>query len=125
MTEQVQPSPQGGNVIKLLAAAMIAVAGFVGFYYLDQQPIWVRWLLVLIALVGGLAVASKSDLGKEVWQFVQSARIELRKVVWPTRKDTINVTIVVFVAVGLLGLFFWGLDALLATATKWLTTRSA
>ena len=42
MTEQVQPSPQGGNVIKLLAAAMIAVAGFVGFYYLDQQPIWVR-----------------------------------------------------------------------------------
>ena len=125
MTEQVQPDPESGNAIKLLIAAVIVVAGFVGFYYLDQQPIWVRWLLVLFALVGALAVASKSSLGKEVWQFIQSARIELRKVVWPTKKDTTNVTIVVFAAVTVLGLFFWGLDALLATLTKWLTTRGA
>ncbi len=125
MTEQVQTDPEGGNAIKLLLAAVIVVAGFVGFYYMDQQPIWVRWLLVLVALVGGAAVASQSALGKDVWQFIQSARIELRKVVWPTRKDTTNVTIVVFVAVTVLGLFFWGLDAVLASLTKWLTTRSA
>lgn len=125
MTEQVQADPQSGNTIKLLLAAIIVVAGFVGFYYLDQQPIWARWLLVLIALVGGAAVASQSSLGKEVWQFIQSARIELRKVVWPTRKDATNVTIVVFAAVTVLGLFFWGLDAVLASLTKWLTTRGA
>ena len=125
MTEQVQPNPEGGNALKLLIAAVIVVAGFVGFYYLDQQPIWVRWLIVLAALVGGAAIASQSTLGKEVWQFIQSARIELRKVVWPTRKDSTNVTIVVFVAVTVLGLFFWGLDAALAFLTKWLTTRGA
>jgi preprotein translocase subunit SecE len=125
MTEQVQENPQSGNAIMLLIAAAIVIAGFVGFYYLDTQPIWLRWLLVLFALVGAAVVASKSALGKEVWQFIQTARIELRKVVWPTRKDTTNVTIVVFVAVVILGLFFWGLDALLATLTKWLTTRSA
>jgi len=125
MTEQVQATPESGNAAMLSVAAVIVVAGFVGFYYLDQQPIWVRWLLVLATLVGGAFVASKSALGKDVLQFVQGARIELRKVVWPTRKDTINVTIVVFVAVVVLGLFFWGLDMLLATLTKWLTTRSA
>ena len=125
MTEQVQENPESGNAIMLLVAAFIVVAGFVGFYYLDNQPIWARWLLVLFALVGAAAVASKSTLGKEVLLFIQTARVELRKVVWPTRKDTTNVTIVVFVAVVLLGLFFWGLDAVLATLTKWLTTRSA
>jgi len=125
MTEQEQVNPEGGNAIKLLLAAVIVVAGLAGFYYLDQQPIWVRWLLVLFTLVGGAAVASQSALGKEVWQFVQSARIELRKVVWPTRKDSTSITIVVFVAVTVLGLFFWGLDAALAFLTKWLTTRGA
>jgi len=80
---------------------------------------------VLAALVAAAVVASKSALGQEVLQFIQTARIELRKVVWPTRKDTTNITIVVFVAVTVLGLFFWGLDALLATVTKWLTTRGA
>jgi preprotein translocase subunit SecE len=125
MTEQVQATPESGNAVMLSMAAVIVVAGFVGFYYLDQQPIWVRWLLVLATLVGGAFVASKSALGKEVMQFIQGARVELRKVVWPTRKDTTNVTIVVFVAVVVLGLFFWGLDVLLATLTKWLTTRSA
>ncbi len=125
MTEQVQENPESGNTMLLLIAVVIVIAGFVGFYYLDSQPIWLRWLLVLFALVGAAAVASKSALGKDVWRFIQSARIELRKVVWPTKKDTTNVTIVVFVAVVVLGLFFWGLDALLATLTKWLTTRSA
>jgi len=125
MTEQAQENPQSGNAIMLLFAALIGIAGFVGFYYLDSQPIWVRWLLVLAALVAAAVVASKSALGQEVLQFIQTARIELRKVVWPTRKDTTNITIVVFVAVTVLGLFFWGLDALLATVTKWLTTRGA
>jgi len=125
MTEQVQATPESGNAMMLSLAAVIVVAGFVGFYYLDQQPIWVRWLLVLATLTAGAFVASKSALGKDVWQFIQGARIELRKVVWPTTKDTRNVTMVVFVAVVVLGLFFWGLDMLLATLTKWLTSRSA
>jgi preprotein translocase subunit SecE len=125
MTEQVQENPQSGSAIKLLLAAVIMIAGFVGFYYLDQQPIWVRWLLVLAALVGGAWVASQSALGKDVWQFIQGARIELRKVVWPTKKDSRNITLVVFVAVAILGLFFAGLDWILASLTKWLTSRGA
>lgn len=125
MTEQVQASPQSGDAFKLLAAIAVIVAGFVGFYYLDQQPVWVRWLLVLAALVAGSAVASQSALGKEFWQFVYSARIELRKVVWPTKQESMQVTLLVFAVVLILGLFFWGLDAALATMTKWLTSRSA
>lgn len=125
MTEQVQESPRGGDVFKLVAAAGIVIAGFVGFYYLQQQPVWIRWLLVLAALVAGAAVASQSALGKQLWQFVQSARIELRKVVWPTKQESLQVTLLVFVVVIVLGLFFWGLDSLLASLTQWLTSKGA
>lgn len=125
MTEQVQERPGGGDVFKLVAGAAIAVAGFVGFYYLQQFPIWVRWLLVLVALVAGAAVALQSAAGKEFWQFVQSSRVELRKVVWPTRQESIQVTLLVFVVVIVLGLFFWGLDSLLAYLTQLLTSREA
>jgi preprotein translocase subunit SecE len=52
---------------------------------------------------------------------VQSSRVELRKVVWPTSQETVQVTIVVFVMVIVLGLFFWGLDSVLGLLTRWLT----
>jgi len=125
MAEQVQESPRGGDVFKLVAGAAIVIAGFVGFYYLQQQPVWVRWLLVLAALVAGMAVALQSAVGKEFWQFVQSSRTELRKVVWPTKQESIQVTLLVFVVVIVLGLFFWGLDSLLAYLTQMLTGTGA
>ena len=65
------------------------------------------------ALVLGALVSLQSYQGKTFWAFVQSARVELRKVVWPNRQETMQVTIVVFVMVIVLALFFWGLDTLL------------
>ncbi len=53
---------------------------------------------------------------------MQSSRIELRKVVWPDRQETVQVTIVVFVMIIVLSLFFWGLDSLLGVITRWLAT---
>ena len=54
---------------------------------------------------------------------MQSSRIELRKVVWPNRQETMQVTLVVFVMIVVLGLFFWGVDTLLALPDQWLTGR--
>ena len=53
---------------------------------------------------------------------MQSSRIELRKVVWPNRQETVQVTLVVFVMIIVLSLFFWGLDSLLGVITRWLAT---
>jgi preprotein translocase subunit SecE len=122
MTEQVQQ--QGATALdtaKLVAGVLIVVAGLAAFYLLSAQPIWLRWIIVLAGIAAGALVSLQSFQGKTFRAFVQSSRIELRKVVWPNRQETIQVTIVVFVMVIVLSLFFWGLDSLLALLTRWLT----
>ena len=121
MTEQVQENATALDALKLAAGVVILAAGIVGFYLLVDLPIWVRWIIVLAAFAAGAVVSLQSFQGKTFWAFVQSSRVELRKVVWPNRQETWQVTLVVFVMVIVLGLFFWGLDTLLAYVTRWLT----
>ena len=121
MAEQVQESATALDAAKLVAGVAIAAAGIAGFYALGDLPIWARWILVLAAFLAGSFVALQSFQGKTFWAFVQSSRVELRKVVWPNRQETWQVTLVVLVMVIVLGLFFWGLDTLLAFLTRWLT----
>jgi preprotein translocase subunit SecE len=123
MTDQVQENATALDALKLAAGVVILAAGIAGFYLLVDLPIWLRWIIVLAALVVGALVSLQSYQGKEFWGFVQSSRIELRKVVWPNRQETMQVTLVVFVMIIVLGFFFWGVDTLLALLTKWLTGR--
>ena len=123
MTEQVQENATALDAMKLAAGVVIVAAGMVGFYLLGDLPIWLRWIIVLAALVAGGFVSLQSYQGKTFWTFVQSSRIELRKVVWPNRQETAQVTLVVFVMIVILGLFFWGIDSLLGMLTQWLTGR--
>ncbi len=122
MTEQVQQQGAGPlDTAKLAAGVLIVAAGLAGFYLLSSQPIWLRWIIVLASVVVGALVSLQSFQGKTFWAFVQSSRVELRKVVWPSRQETMQVTLVVFVMVIVLSLFFWGLDSLLGLITRWLT----
>jgi preprotein translocase subunit SecE len=123
MTDQVQENATALDALKLAAGVVILAAGIAGFYLLSDLPIWLRWIIVLAALVVGALVSLQSYQGKTFWQFVQSSRVELRKVVWPTTQETWQVTLVVFVMIVVLGLFFWGVDTLLGFLTKWLTGR--
>jgi preprotein translocase subunit SecE len=81
----------------------------------------VRWLIVLAGFGVACAIAMQSSYGRDFWQFVQTSRIELRKVVWPNRQETLQTTLVVLVFVLVSGLFFWLLDMVLAWITKQLT----
>ena len=121
MSEQAQESATALDTAKLVGGVVVLAAGVAGFYMLSTLPIWLRWLIVLAALVLGALVSLQSLQGKTFWSFVQSSRVELRKVVWPERQETTQVTIVVFVMVLVLALFFWGLDTLLALLTRYLT----
>lgn len=121
MTEHVQEGATPLDAAKLAAGVAIVAAGIAGFYLLAEQPIWLRWIIVLASLAAGAFVGLQSHQGKTFSAFVQSSRIELRKVVWPTNQETMQVTLVVFVMVLILGLFFWGLDTLLGALTRWLT----
>lgn len=121
MTEQVQEPQRNGDVLKLVAGAVLAILGFVGFYSLASWPVWSRWLMVLVGLVLGVFVALQSAAGAKLVQYLQGAKIELRKVVWPTKDESWKLTGLVFVVVIVLGLFFWGLDAVLLAVTRRLT----
>jgi preprotein translocase subunit SecE len=121
MNEQVESSATAVDVVKLALGILVFAAGIAGFYYLGEQPQVVRWLIVLAAFGAAVAIASQSQYGRDFWQFFQTSRMELRKVVWPNRQDTLQTTLVVLVFVLVSGVFFWLLDMVLAWATKHLT----
>ena len=107
--------------VKLAAAILIVIAGVAGYYVLASQASWIRWLPVIAGLGLGAVVVAFSRYGSEFRRFLELARIELRKVVWPTRQETLQTTLVVFGFVIVAGIFFWLLDLALAWATKALT----
>jgi preprotein translocase subunit SecE len=122
MTDEIKNTDAGtADKVKLAVAILIVVAGIAGYYVLANQPTWMRWLPVIGSLALAAVVAGFSWYGHHFRQFVESARVELRKIVWPTRQETMQMTLVVFVFVTVAGLFFWGLDLILAWATKQLT----
>jgi len=122
MTDDLKVQEPGtADKAKLAVAVLIVIAGVAGYYVLADQASWLRWLAVVVSLVLAGAVAVFSRYGVEFRHFVELARIELRKVVWPTRDETLKTTGVVLFFVAVAGLFFWLLDLVLAWATKTLT----
>jgi preprotein translocase subunit SecE len=111
----------GADTAKLIVAILLVIAGIVAFYVLSARPDWQRWGAVTAGVVLAIAVFGSSARGKAVWQFALESRMELRKVVWPTRQETFVTTAVVFGFVIIAGLFFYGLDAFLSWVTKQLT----
>jgi preprotein translocase subunit SecE len=126
MTDDIKTQDAGtADKVKLTAAILIAFAGVAGYYVLASQATWLRWMAVVASLVLAAVVVGFSRYGSEFRRFVELARIELRKVVWPTRQETLQTTLVVFVFVAIAGVFFWALDLVLAWATKFLTGQGS
>lgn len=122
MNDQVSTTSGGGaDTAKLVGALALVLAGLVGFYVLRAQPEWLRWLSVVAGVVLAAAAFATSAQGHEFWQFMQLARVELRKVVWPEKQETLRFTAVVFGFVIIAGVFFWLLDVFLSWATRLLT----
>ena len=126
MTEEIKAQEGGAaNTVKLVVAILLVLAGVAGFYLLSSQPAWVRWLAVVGGIVLGGLVIAFSRYGADLKQFVALSRIELRKIVWPGRQETGMTTLVVLGFVVVAGLFFWGIDLVLAWATQALTRQGS
>jgi preprotein translocase subunit SecE len=122
MNEQVEKAGVGVvDVLKLVLAAAALVAGVIAYYWFENEPQVLRVLMVLGGLIGGLVLLYWSEPGRELWNYVQSSRVELRKMVWPTRQETWRTTLVVFVFVLALGVFFWLVDMGLAWGARHVT----
>ncbi len=99
------------------------VAGLAGFYYFSESAAIVRVLTVLAGLVLGSAVFWMSEPGKQFYLYAQESVAETKKVVWPTRKETLQATGIVFAFVFVMALFLWLVDASLLWAMKKLIGR--
>ena len=122
MNEELKVQNAGGaDKVRLGLAILLVIAGIVAFYVLDTAPTWERWLAVVAGLGLGVGVVITSAYGRAVIQFVLDSRVELRKIVWPERRETGVTTAVVFGFVVVGGLFFWVVDLALAWATRHLT----
>jgi preprotein translocase subunit SecE len=126
MTEEIKAQEGGAvNTVKLVIAIFLVLAGVAGFYVLSSQAAWLRWLAVVGGIVLGGVVIAFSQYGTDLKQFIALSRIELRKIVWPNRHETGMTTLVVLGFVLVAGLFFWGIDLVLAWATQALTRQGS
>ncbi|CDF81976.1 Conserved hypothetical membrane protein [Pseudomonas knackmussii B13] len=101
------------DVVKWLLVAVVVVIGVVANQYYSAQPLFYRVLGILVlAGVAGF-VALQTVKGRAFFTLAKEARAEIRKVVWPTRQETTQTTMIVVAVVLLMALLLWGLDSLL------------
>jgi preprotein translocase subunit SecE len=109
------------DTVKIALSAALLIGGIVAFYNYEQQSLLIAVVAVLLASALAIAVFMWSERGQILWKFIQGSRVELRKVVWPTRQETLQTALTVMVFALILALFFWVLDFGLVKITKLLT----
>ena len=109
------------DTVKLIVVVALIVAGIYGFYSFADQPVWIR-LVGLLAVIGlAVFVGLQTAAGRGLWQFATDSRTEVRKVVWPTRQETLQTLLIIMVAVLLTALFLWLVDSILFAVVRYLT----
>ena len=109
----VQTVGASGDKIKIVLAILVAIAGVVGFYVLSDKTTIVRAAALVGGLLVAIAIAWTSASGRDFVNFSKEAVRETKKVVWPTRKETLQMTAIVFGFVLIMALFLFGTDKLL------------
>jgi len=120
MTTHTETSQSGVlDIVKLLIAAAVVVGGLYSYYYYEfELALPFRVLIVLGGTGVGIAIAMMSSQGQRLWHFIQGSRVEIRKVVWPTKQETTQTAIAVFVFTLIMAVFFWALDSGLLWLTR-------
>ena len=118
-TVPAKRTASGGDIAKFAIAGLLVAAGVAAFYWFQGEwATWMRVAAVLAGLVLGAIVFMTSTRGPELREFFSETRFELRKVVWPTREETMRTTWVVIVVVVLASLLLGGFDLVIASLTK-------
>jgi len=121
----VNTEEQGSSLdtVKLILSLALLIAGIAGFYYFETwqgEPVSVLFRVLGLLVFVGIAVfvALTTLSGKRLLGFMSSSRLEVRKMVWPTRAETLQTTLMVMVIVLILAIFLWGVDSLLGWGVK-------
>ena len=120
MSSEAEAAGSSFDSAKLIAAVLLVVGAIAAYYYFADVTRIVRVLGLVAAGLVALFIASQTARGRNTLGFVKDTQVEVRKVVWPTRQETIQTTAVVIVVVIITALFLWVLDILLGGITRWL-----
>ncbi len=113
INQPVETVGNSGDKIKIGLAIAALVAGVVGFYFLSDRETYIRAGALLVGILVAIALAWTSTSGRDFVNFSKEAIRETKKVVWPTRREALQMTAIVFAFVVVMALFLWGTDKLL------------
>ncbi|MCI0654074.1 MAG: preprotein translocase subunit SecE [Methylococcaceae bacterium] len=121
MTVQSETTTPVFDVVRQLSALTLMLAGIFGFYYFADWSLLYRVLALVAVVVVAAFLVLTTDSGRRLWAFMKESRIEVRKVIWPSRQETTQTTFIVFVMVFVVGLVLWLLDMFLFWGVQMLT----
>ena len=113
MVTKTEQTSSGIDTLKLMAALLVLIAGVGGFYYFEDESQLLRVLGMLAIGVVAFLIAATTDVGRRSLGFAKDARVEVRKVVWPTRQETLQTTIAVLIMVVIVAIMLWLFDMFL------------
>ena len=113
-TSQVETVSTGADKAKLAVAVGLVIAAIAGFYALSKQGALVQWGVLLLGIAAAVVVFLVSESGRQLVGFSKDSVKEVKKVVWPTRKESVQMTLYVFAFAVVMALFLWLTDQTLA-----------
>jgi len=113
MNTKVTMEPNPLDTAKLSLSLLILVGGLIAFYYYSDASKLFRVSGVIVSTLLSLAIAFQTDKGRQISAFIRDANIEVRKVIWPTRQETVQTTFVVMIVVVIFAILLWLLDLML------------
>ena len=126
MNEQQEAIQAGGfDSAKLAVAIALVVGGIFAYYWFETQAWYLRGAYVLGGVLAALVLAWQTNVGRNTLAFILSSRNEVRKMVWPTREETLQTTLAVIVVVLITGVLMWILDLFLFWALRGITGQGA
>ena len=128
MNNQPQSSASLTDILKQILSVLLVISGIAAFYYFSADHASFKEVALLYRVLGlvilmsvVLGIVFTTELGRSVWNFAIESRQEVRKVVWPTREETIRTTLLVFAMVFIVGFILWVLDMFLFWGIRFLT----
>ena len=108
--QPVETVSTGADKAKLAVAGVLVIAAVIAFYALARQDMWMRVAALVVLLIAAVATFFTSEVGKQLIAYGHDSVREVRKVVWPTRKEALQMTGYVFAFVFVMALFLWMTD---------------
>ncbi len=109
------------DTVKLLLAIALLITGIAGFYYFSSFALVYRVVGILLVAGAAIGLMFATAVGEKVWGFIRESKVEVRKVIWPTRQETVQATMMVVALVFIVGLILWLMDMFLFWGVALLT----